>query len=102
MGSLSDEVTGLFSARFFTPAGAVHGARGLPVGFSAVVPAGMFLGVPVYAGLGSLNSTTPPLLLLSSPLQTTAKTIIAAANIATSFMFSSPDSPRVGPTVPDA
>src|SRR5712675_2237927 len=101
MGSLSEDVTGLFSARFFTPAGAVHGARGLPVGFSAVVPGGIFLGVPVYAGLGSLKSTTLPLLLLSSPLHTTAKTIIAAANVAISFMFSSPLNPLVGPAVPD-
>src|SRR5947208_5801661 len=90
IGSLSDEVTGLFNARFFTPAGAIHGARGLPDGFSAVVPGGMFLGVPVYAGLGSLMSTGAVLLLLSSPLHTTAKTIIAAANVANSFIFSSP------------
>src|SRR5881396_3123366 len=93
IGSLSDDVTGLFKARFFTPAGAVHGARGFPEGFSAVVPGGMFLGVPVYAGLGNLNSTTLLLLLsvfFSSPLQATAKTIIPAAINAIIFMFSSP------------
>src|SRR5437764_15468154 len=90
IGSLSDDVTGLFKARFFTPAGADHGALGLPEGFSAVVPGGMFFGVPVYAGLGSLNSTTLLLLLLSSPWHTTANAITAAANVANIFMFSSP------------
>src|SRR5689334_9911151 len=58
IGSLSLDLTFLFSATFFVPAGAISGARGLPVGFCTVVPGGMFFGVPANTALGRSNLTS--------------------------------------------